>query len=100
LLCPPQAVTARAPAVRIRIPKAVQVLRLGAIKISRHPSASPPSRSPKSSPSLVASAAEEPTVFSVRVVFTTEAPVIEAVAGTVHVGTAVEVNPPETAQVN
>ena len=93
-------VTAKAPAVRRSNPKTVQIRRLGTTKRSRQPSMSPPICSPNIRPLFAARAVDGAVVLTVRVALATVAPVMDADAGTVQVGAAVDDEPPETAQLN
>ena len=92
--------TTKLPAARTTNPKTTQARRRGATNNSRHPSASPPIRAPNRRPWLAERAVDAAVVFTVRVAFTGEDPETEAVAGTTHVGTALEDAPPDTTQLN
>ena len=97
---PPQPMTTKLHAARMTNPKVAQPRRRGTANSSRQPSASPPSRSPNSRPSLADCAVVAPVVFTVRVAFTGEDPATEAVVGTTHVGATLEDVPPDTAQLS
>ena len=88
------------PAARMTNPKAAQARRRGSTNSSRQPSASPPIRSPNNRPWCAECAVVALVVLTVRVALTAEEPVTEAVAGTTHVGAALEDAPPVTAQLN